>query len=156
MDTTRIKKNRETLIDASKQVGLEINVYRLLTRHQNIGQNRDIKIASRSFENLSHFKYFGMTVSNKSLTHKEIKKRLISDKACYHSVQRFSSSHLLFRSVKIVIQKTIILPVVLYGCETCSLTLKEEHRLRVFEKKVLRRIFGSKRLEVTGEWRKIA
>jgi hypothetical protein len=51
--------------------------------------------------------------------------------------------------------KTIILPVVLYGSETSSLTLREEHRLRVFENKVLRRIFGPKRDEVTGEWRKL-
>jgi hypothetical protein len=53
------------------------------------------------------------------------------------------------------IYKTIILPVVLYGCETRSLTLREEHRLRVFENRVLRRIFGPKRDEVTGEWRKL-
>jgi hypothetical protein len=53
------------------------------------------------------------------------------------------------------IYKTIILPVVLYGCETWSLTLREEHRLRVFESNVLRRIFGPKRDEVTGEWRKL-
>jgi hypothetical protein len=53
------------------------------------------------------------------------------------------------------IYKTIILPVVLHGCETWSLTLKEEHRLRVFENRVLRRIFGPKRDEVTGEWRKL-
>jgi hypothetical protein len=53
------------------------------------------------------------------------------------------------------IYKTIILPVVLYGCETWSLTLREEHRLRVFEDRVLRRIFGPKRDEVTGEWRKL-
>jgi hypothetical protein len=52
------------------------------------------------------------------------------------------------------IYKTIILPVVLYGCENWSLTLREEHRLRVFENKVLRRIFGPKRDEVTGGWRK--
>jgi hypothetical protein len=51
--------------------------------------------------------------------------------------------------------KTIILPVVLYGCETWSLTLREEHRLRVFENRVLRRIFGPKKNEVTGEWRKL-
>jgi hypothetical protein len=51
--------------------------------------------------------------------------------------------------------KTIILPVVLYGCETWSVTLREEHRLRVFENRVLRRIFGPKRDEVTGEWRKL-
>jgi hypothetical protein len=51
--------------------------------------------------------------------------------------------------------KTIILPVVLYGCETWSLTLREEHRLRMFENRVLRRIFGPKRDEMTGEWRKL-
>jgi hypothetical protein len=57
--------------------------------------------------------------------------------------------------VKIKIYKTIILPVVLYGCETLSLMLREEHRLRVFENRVLRRIFGPKRDEVTGGWRKL-
>jgi hypothetical protein len=51
--------------------------------------------------------------------------------------------------------KTIILPVVLHGCETWSLTLREEHRLRVFENRVLRRIFGPKRDEVVGDWRKL-
>jgi hypothetical protein len=58
-------------------------------------------------------------------------------------------------NVKIKIYKTIILPVVLYGCETWSLTLREEHRVRVFENRVLRRIFGPKRDEVTGTWRKL-
>jgi hypothetical protein len=66
-----IQKNTGTLIDASKEVGLEINLektkYTLLSRHQNVGQNRDIKIANRSFENASQFKYFGMTVTNQDL-----------------------------------------------------------------------------------------
>jgi hypothetical protein len=62
---------------------------------------------------------------------------------------------LLSKNLKIRIYKTIILPVVLYGCETWSLTLREEHRLRVFEDKVLRRIFRPKRDEVTGEWKKL-
>jgi hypothetical protein len=57
--------------------------------------------------------------------------------------------------VKIKIYKTIILPVSLYGCETLSLTLREDNRLRVFENRVLRRIFGTKRDEVTGGWRKL-
>jgi hypothetical protein len=61
------------------------------------------------------------------------------------------SSRLLSKNLKIRIYKMIILPVVLYGCETWSLTLREEHRLRVFENRVLRRIFGPKRYEVTGE-----
>jgi hypothetical protein len=62
---------------------------------------------------------------------------------------------LLSRNVKVKMYKTIILPVVLYGCETWSLALREEHRLRMFENRVLRRIFGPKRDEVTGEWRKL-
>jgi hypothetical protein len=62
---------------------------------------------------------------------------------------------LLSGNVKVKIYKTIILPFVLYGCETWSLTLREEHRLRVFENRVLRRIFGPKRDEITGEWRKL-
>jgi len=70
-------------------------------------------------------------------------------------VQNLLSSSLLSKNVKIKMYRTIILPVVLYGCETWSLTLREEHRLRVFENRVLRRIFGPKRDEVTGEWRKL-
>jgi hypothetical protein len=75
--------------------------------------------------------------------------------ACYHSVQSLLSSHLLSRNVKVKIYKTIILPVVLYGCGTWSLTLREEHRLRAFENRVLRRIFGSMRDEVMGEQREL-
>jgi hypothetical protein len=83
--------------------------------------------------------------------HEEIKGRLNSGNACCHSVQSLLSSRLLSRNLKVKIYKTIILPVVLYGCETCSVTLRQEHRLRVFGKRVLRRIFGPKRDEVTGE-----
>jgi hypothetical protein len=61
----------------------------------------------------------------------------------------------LFKNLKIKIYRTIILPVVLYGCEIWSLTLREKRRLRVFENRVLRRVFGPKRDEVTGEWRKL-
>ncbi|KAJ4447230.1 hypothetical protein ANN_09234 [Periplaneta americana] len=64
-------------------------------------------------------------------------------------------TNLLSKNLKIRIYKTVILPVVLYGCETWILTLREEHRLRVFENKVLGKIFGAKRDEVTGEWRKL-
>jgi hypothetical protein len=71
--------------------------------------------------------------------------------ACYYSVQNILSSRLISKNLKIKIYK--ILPVVLYGCETWSLTLEEEHRLRVFENRVLRRIFGPKRDE-DGSWRK--
>jgi hypothetical protein len=85
----------------------------------------------------------------------EIKSRLNSENACYHSVQSLFSSLLLSRNLKVKIYKTTILPVVLYGRKTWYLTLREEHRLRVFEERVLKRIFGPKRDEVTGEWRKL-
>jgi len=65
------------------------------------------------------------------------------------------SSSLLSKKLKIMIHRTIILPFVLYGCETWSLTLREERRLRVFQNMVLRRVFGPKTDEVTGEWRKL-
>jgi hypothetical protein len=84
-----------------------------------------------------------------------MKSRLNSGNACYHSVQSLLSYRLLSRNVKVKIYKTIILPVVWYGCKTWSLTLREEHRLRAFNNRVLRRIFGHKRDEVTGEWRKL-
>ena len=83
------------------------------------------------------------------------KSRLRSGNACYHSVQNLLSSRLLSKNVKTKIYRTIILPVVLYGCEAWSLTLREVRKLRVFENKVLRRIFGPRRDEVTGEWRRL-
>jgi hypothetical protein len=70
-------------------------------------------------------------------------------------IQNLLSSRLLSKNLKIRIYKTIILPVVLYGCETLSLTLREEHKLTMFENRVLRRIFGPRRDEVTGEWGKL-
>jgi hypothetical protein len=89
------------------------------------------------------------------LIQEEIKRRLNSGNACYHSVQNLLSSRLLSKNVDIRIGKTIILPVVLYGCETWSQTLREKHRLRVFESRVLRKIFGLKREEVKGKQGKL-
>ena len=81
--------------------------------------------------------------------------RLRSGNACYHSVQNLLSSSLLSKNLKIKIYRTIFLPVVLYGCEAWLLTLREERKLRVFENMVLRRIFGPRRDEVTGKWRRL-
>ena len=97
----------------------------------------------------------GTTLTNQNSIQEEIKSRLKSGNVCYNSVQNLLSSSLLSKNLKIKIYRTIILPVVLYGCETWSLILKEERRLRVFENTVLRRLFGPKRDELTGEWRKI-
>jgi hypothetical protein len=93
---------------------------------------------------VSQFKYLGTTVTNQDLIQEEIKRRLNSGNACYHSVQNLLSSGLLSKNVKVRIYKTIILSVVLYGCGTWSLTLREEQKLRGFENRVLR-IFRPKR-----------
>jgi hypothetical protein len=89
-------------------------------------------------------------VTNQNLIQEEIDRRLKCGNVCYHSVYKRLSFHLISKNLKIRIQKNINLPVVLYGCETWSLTVWEEHKLRVFENRVLRRIFGPKRDEVTG------
>jgi hypothetical protein len=75
---------------------------------------------------VAQFKYLGTTVTNKNLIQEEIKRGLNSGNACYHSMQNLLSSRLLSKNIKIRIYKTIILPVFLYGCETSSLTLREE------------------------------
>jgi hypothetical protein len=118
----------------------------LLSHHQNVGQNWDIKIANRLFENVSQFKYLGMTVRNQNLIQEEIKGRLNSGSARYHLVQNLLSSRLLSKKIKIRIYKIIILPVIPYGCETWSLILREEYRLRMFENRMLR-IFGRRGLK---------
>jgi hypothetical protein len=126
-----------------------------MSRSQKVGQKRSIKIANRSFEDVAKFKYLGTTLTDQNCMHEEIKSRLNSGNACYRSVLSLLSSRLLSRNLKVKIYKTIILPVVLYGCETWSVILREEHRLRVFENRVLRRILGPKRDEGTGEWRRM-
>ena len=92
-----------------------------------------MKVDNSSIEGVEEFKYLGTTLTNQNLL----------------------SSRLLSNNLKIKIYRTIILPVVVYECETWSLILREERRLRVFENRVLRRVFVSKRDEVTGEWRKL-
>jgi hypothetical protein len=73
----------------------------LLSRHQNVGRNRGIKIANRSFGNVSQFRYLGKSVTNQNLIQEEIKRRLNSGNACYHSDQNLLSSRLLSKNLKI-------------------------------------------------------
>jgi len=114
-----------------------------------------MKTDNSTIERVEEFKYLGTTLTNKYSIQEEIKSRLKLRNACYYSVQKLLSSSLLFKHLKIKRYRIIILPVVLYGCEAWSLTLREELRLRVFENRVLRRVFGPTRDEVTRGMEKI-
>jgi len=126
-----------------------------MSRDPNAGRNHSVRIDNSTFERVEEFKYLGTTSTNQNSIPEEIKSRSRSGNACYRSVQNLLSSRLLSKNLKIKIYRNIILPVVLYGCETWSLTLREERKLRVFENMVLRRIFGPRRDEVTVEWRRL-
>ena len=119
---------------ASKEKDLEVNAdktkYVVMSRDQNARRSHNIKIDSSSFERVEEFKYLGTLLTDQNSVQEEIKSRLKSGNACYHSVQNLLSSSFLSKNLKIKIFRTIILPVMLYGCETWSLTLREEYRLR--------------------------
>ena len=110
-----------------------------------------MKTDNSSFERMDEFKYLGTTLTNQNLIQEEIKSRLKSGNACYHSVQNPLSSSLISKYVMLSYTELLCcLLLVWYGCETGSLTLREERRLRVSEHRVLWRIFRSKRGELTG------
>ena len=123
-------------------------------RHRSIIANEHINIGSNSYEKVKTFKYLKSLLTNQYSVQEEIKCRLKAGNACYYSVQTLLYSRLLPKNLKIKIYKTIILPVVLYGCETWSLILREECSLRVVENRILRRIFGPKTDE-NWEWRRL-
>jgi len=127
----------------------------VVSRYQNAGRIHSVRIDSSTFERVAEFKYLGTTLTNRNSIAEEIKSRLRSGNACYDSVQNLLSSRLLSKNLKIKIYRTIILSFVLYGCETWSLTLREERKLRVFQNMVLRRIFRPRKEYVTGEWRRV-
>jgi len=106
-----------------------------------------MKTDNSSFEMVEQLKYLGKNLTNQNAIQEVIKSRFTLGNACYFSMQNLLSSIVLSNNIKIKINRTIILPVVLYGRETWSLTFREERRLRLFENRVLRAIFGSKREE---------
>ena len=111
-----VKENAVALIVASKEIGLEAKAdktkYMVMSRAQNAGQIHSMKTDNSSFERVEEFRYLGTTLINQNSIQEEIKSRLKSGNACYHSVQNLLSSSLLSKNLKIKIYRTIILPVV--------------------------------------------
>jgi len=104
------------LVVASKEIGLEVNAdknkYMVVSRDQNAGRSHNIKTNNSSFERVQEFRYLVTTLTNQNSIQEEIKSRLKSGNACYHSVQNLVSSSLLSKNLKIKIHKNVILPVV--------------------------------------------
>jgi hypothetical protein len=100
-----MKENSETLLEASRDIGLEINAektkYTIMSRHPNSGQNQNIRTANELFEKVEKFKYLGMTLTNQNDIHDEIKSRLNSGNACYYLVWNLLPSCLISKNLKI-------------------------------------------------------
>jgi len=152
--THTIKKNIEALVVASKEIDPKVHAgktkYMDMSSEQNASQNYNIQIDNKSFKRVEQLKYLRTTLKNHNSIQEERMNRLKLGNACYHSAQNLLSYSLLSKNIKLKIYRTIILPAVLYGCETWLLTLREEHRMRVYENRVLRKLFGPKRDKVTG------
>ena len=120
----------------------------VMSREQDAERSHSVKTENGSFESVEEIKYLGKNLTNDNFIQEEIKSRMKSGNDWYHSAENLLSSSLLRKSIKTKIYRTIIFPFVLYGCETWSFTLREERRLKVFENKVPRRLFGPNRTEV--------
>ena len=138
------------MLNSAEDIRLVVNMDKtkyMITSRETLNGNFHLTRDEGDIEKMSVFKYLGALITKNNEVEKEVKHKLNIRNACYYSVQELFSSQILSRNIKLRICETTILPVVLYGSDTWSLTLKEEERLRVFEKKILRKIFGPNREE---------
>jgi hypothetical protein len=117
-----VEKNAEDLVAAAKEIGLDVSAdktkYMVTSRDQNAGGNHSMKIDNFFFEKMKEFKHLGTILMNQNSIQEEVKSRLKIGNACYHSVQNLVFCSLLSKNLQIKMCRTMILPVVLYGCET--------------------------------------
>ena len=144
-----LRANTHTLLSNTKKLGLKVNInktkYMVTNRYSLYNGNGQLMTNEGNFEEVAEFKYLGKIITKRNEMHKELKQE--AQLLCITGTFVIPTSLKLYR--------TVILPVILYRCETWTLTLKEEKMLQVFENKVLRKIFVPKRDDQTGAWRRL-
>lgn len=144
------------LEDSAKAVGLCVNhdktKYMLCSRHDNrICNVPSVRLAGRAFENVKSFKYLGTIFTKEMEVKSEIKERLAAGSRCMYALNRILKSRNISRKYKVNVYKTVIRPVVLYASETWTLNESECNQLLVWERRVLRKVFGPN--FVNGSWK---
>lgn len=143
------------LIKATNGTGLQLNtdktMYFILSRYPS--NNNVLQINNTAFTKTNEFNYLGTIVTSDNSIKIEIESRIQKANKCYYSLLTVFKSKLISRNTKLQVYKSLIIPVLTYGSETWTLTKKEENRLRVFERKILRKIFGPIRDRISDEWR---
>jgi len=141
-----LKQSTKELIMAGKEIGLHINgdktKYLILSRQHHT--TRQLEIEGFSFERIEHFKYLGAWVNENANSQEEIRKKLIAANRCYFGLSTLFKSKLLSRRSKTTLYKVLIRPIALYASETWATTKMDKKKLDVFERKILRKIFGPK------------
>ncbi|KAL4084379.1 hypothetical protein QTP88_028202 [Uroleucon formosanum] len=154
----KLKEESKQLINAAKRVGLEINAekteYMVVQRHEQIGcRNEVLEVENYKFKRVQQFKYLGTLITQPNEIGTKIKARIQAANKCYFDLTKLLKSRVISKNLKSQIYQTLIKPVVTYGSETWSMRKKDENALLVFERKVLRKIYGPCIDEPTGEWR---
>lgn len=150
-----LKEMLRELEEQGKRMGLEINEGKTKYMHVTTAEKRrntnNLTIDSYTFENVVNFEYLGVLINNNNKVSQEIKRRIINGNKAYFVNLKLIKSRLLSRKTKIRIYKTLIRPVVTYGSEAWNLSASDCNKLRVFERKIVRRIYGA--VLDRGEWR---
>lgn len=148
-----LKMSYTKISSAASDIGLKVNVaktkYMLVSRDQH--QPANIAIGTDEFEVVSEFTYLGSSVNSQNNITEEIKRRILLANRTLFGLSRVLRSRFIRRGTKMNIYKTLILPVLMYGCEAWTLSEADQQLLMVFERKVLRLIFGP--VCVENEWR---
>jgi sorting nexin-29 len=141
-----IVQTTEKLVEASKSMGLCINENKTkyMTMSRNNQNTNDILISNMKIEAVDNFKYLGVNVNNNNNMHQEVNERIMCGNRCYYSIVKILKSKLLSRTSKILLYHSYLRPIVIYACETWSITKGDEKKLIIFERKILRNIYGSR------------